>query len=250
MAIKIWNQDPSGALTSTIRRMGTSGIAAEEHRSQADEIDIQIDLLIDKAIDLLDEQDAGRNHNRFATRWAIGRAIADSNILDSPDFDPREKPDLWLAMARKCRLGVRHTGQQDPKSRWKGLIFERDADPKRIEDDIFGLGMWLQEQELNHAKLAFGSSIHNAKQIWSGEALRSPKFRQALTDYFANFNLEQRKYICNNYRYAVLAKALRRRWPSRGKGSAKRPVHYGQDQLSVEIGQLLDPIATEILCQQ
>ncbi len=247
MAIKIWNQDPSGQLTSTIRRMGSSGITAEEHRSQADEIDIQIDYLLDKALALLDQQDTGQNHNRFATRWAIGRAIAESDILKSPHLEPGETPDLWLAMARKCRLGVRYTGETDLKSRWKGLIFQRDTDPKRIEYDIFGLGMWLQEQELDNAKLAFGSSIHNAKQIWSGEALRSPKLRQALTDYFAKFNDEQRQHICQNYRYAVLAKALRQRWPSRGKGSAKRPVHYEQGELLTETRKLLDPLTIEIL---
>ena len=247
MAIKMWDQTPSGTLTSTIKRKGLSGVTAEAHRLQADEIDVQTDDLLDKAISLLDEQNAGRNHDRFATRWAIGRAIAQSEILKSPNLEPGEMPDLWRAMARKCRLGVRHTGDHDQQSKWKDLIFERDRDPKRIEDDIFGLGTWLQEQELDDAKLAFGSSIHNAKQIWSGEALRSRKLRQSLTGYFANFSLEQRKYLCQNYRYAVLAKALRQRWPSRGKGSAKRPVHYQEDQLSAEIRQLLEPIATQIL---
>ena len=249
MAIKIWNPNPSGKPTSTIKRLGSSGPSAEEHRPQADQIDIQLDGLLDKAVALLDQQDTGHNHNRFATRWAIGRAIADSQILDSPLLEPGEIPDLWLAMARKCRLGVRHSGEPDSESRWKGLIFQRDAEPKRVEYDIFGLGIWLQEQDLDDAKLAFGSSIHNAKQIWSGEALRSPKLRQALTDYFANYDDAQRLYICQNYRYALLAKALRRRWPSRGKGSAKRPVHYDQEELSAAICQLLEPITTEILSQ-
>ena len=153
-------------------------------------------------------------------------------------------------MARKCRLGVRHTGEPNPNSRWQSLTFDRLSDPKRIEYDIFGLGMWLQEQDLEDAKIAFGSSIHNAKQIWSGEALRSPKFRQSLTDYFVEYTPEQRKYLCQNYRYAELAKGLRQRWPSRGKRSAKRPVHYPQDQLSVEVGQVLDPITRHILSQQ
>ena len=249
MAIKIWNDDPSGQITSTIRRKGSTGITAEEHRSQADAIDAQLDDLLDKALVLLDQQDAGQNHNRFATRWAIGRAIAESDILESPNMEPGEMSDLWLAMSRKCRLGVRHDGEPDPTSTWKSLIFQRDTDPKRVEYDIFGLGMWLQEQDLDDAKLAFGSSIHNAKQIWSGEALRNPQLRQGLTNYFADYNDAQRLYICQNYRYALLAKALRRRWPSRGKGSAKRPVHYDQHELSAEISQLLDPITTEILSQ-
>lgn len=249
MAIKIWNPNPEGKPTSTIKLKGASGPSAEEGRPQADQIDQQLDDLLDKAVALLDQQDAGQHHDRFATRWAIGRSIADSHVLDSPHLEAGEIPDLWLAMARKCRLGVRCTGEPDLDSRWKSLIFQRDAEPKRVEDDIFGLGMWLQEQDLQDAKLAFGSSIHNAKQIWSGEALRNPKLRQALTDYFTNYDASQRLYLCQNYRYALLAKALRRRWPSRGKGSAKRPVHYEQDQLSAEVRQLLEPITTEILSQ-
>lgn len=247
MAIKIWNPNPPGAPTSTIKRMGSSGPSAEERRPQADEIDQRLDDLLDKAVDLLDQQDAGQSHDRFATRWAIGRAIADSKILDSPNLEAGEIPDLWLAMARKCRLGVRHTGEPDPDSRWKGLIFQRDAEPKRVEYDIFGFGMWLQEQNLNDAKLAFGSSIHNAKQIWSGEALRSPNFRQALADFFSEFNPGERRFLHQNYRYAVLAKALRQRWPSRGRGSAKRPVHYEQNELLSEIRDLLTPPIGEIL---
>lgn len=250
MPVKIWDQDQSGHLTSSIRWMGSSGIDAEDHRPQAERLDEQIDALLDNALALLDQKDQDKKHGLFATRWAIGRAIVDSDILSSSDLDDHERLDLLLAMARKCRLGVRHTGQLEPKSKWNGLLpTKRDTEPKRIEPDIFGLGMWLQQQDLDDAKLAFGSSIHNAKQIWSGEALRSLNLRQALADYFANYDDAQRTYICQNYRYAVLAKALRQRWPSRGKGSAKRPVHYEQAQLSTEVSQLLNPITTKILSE-
>ena len=250
MPVKIWDQDQSGHLTSSIRRMGSSGIDAEHHRPQAERLDEQIDLLLDNALTLLDQQDQDQKHSLFATRWAIGRAIADSDILASPDLENHERSDLLLAMARKCRLGVRHTGQMEPTPKWNGLLpTNRDNEPKRIEADIFGLGMWLQEQQLEDAKIAFGGGLHNAKQIWSGEALRSPKLRQALTTYFGDFTHDQTETLYRIPQYAKLAKALRQRWPSRGKGSAKRPVHYEQDQLSIEVSQLLDPITTKILSQ-
>ena len=251
MSVKIWDQDQSGHLTSSIRWMGSSGIHAEDHRPQAERLDEQIDLLLDNALTLLHQQDEDQNHGLFAARWAIGRAIADSDILASLDLENHERLDLLLAMARKCRLGVRHTGKMEPTSKWNVLIpTKRETEPKRIEPDIFGLGMWLQEQQLEDAKLAFGGGLHNAKQIWSGEALRSPKLRQALTTYFAHLTHEQREILYRIPQYAKLAKALRRRWPSRGKGSAKRPVHYDQEQLEVEITQLLEPITTDILSPQ
>ena len=248
MPVKIWDQDQSGHLISSIRWMGSTGVDAEHHRPQAERLDEQIDLLLDNALTLLDQQDEDQKHSLFATRWATGRAIADSDILASPDLENHERSDLLLAMARKCRLGVRHTGQMEPTPKWNGLLpTNRDNEPKRIEPDIFGLGMWLQEQQLEDAKMAFGGGLHNAKQIWSGEALRSPKLRQALTTYFADFTHEQREILYRIPQYAKLAKALRQRWPSRGKGSAKRPVHYDQEQLEVEINQLLKPITTHIL---
>ena len=139
---------------------------------------------------------------------------------------------------------------ENTTSKWNVLHPEKlsgTTEPKRIEPDIFGLGMWLQEQQLEDAKLAFGGGLHNAKQIWSGEALRSPKLRQGLTTYFADFTDEQRGILYRIPQYAKLAKALRQRWPREGKGSAKRPVHYEQDQLEVEINRLLKPITTHIL---
>ena len=247
MAVKMWNLDESGILISSIRKVGQSGMRAEEARPEAEALDRETDKLLDKAMNLLVQQDPNPRHTEFAKRWAIGRAIAESRILDSPHIEPGERADLWRAMARKCRLGVRHTGQRNSRSKWKGLIPDREMEPKRIEDDIFGLAMWLQEQELEDAKLAFGQGLHNAKQIWSREALRSRNFRDALAAYFSELGAAERDHLYLIPQYAQLAKALRRRWPSRGKGSAKRPVHYGSDDLLDETRKVLNPLAESLL---
>jgi hypothetical protein len=247
MAVKMWDLDESGNLISSIRKEGRTGIRAEESRTQAEALDRDIDKLLDKAINLLVQQDPNPRHTEFAKRWAIGRAIAESGILDSPHMEPGERADLWRAMARKCRLGVRHNGKRSPRSKWKGLIPGREMEPKRIQDDIFGLGMWLQEQELEDAKLAFGQGLHNAKQIWSREALRSRTFRDALATYFSELGDKEREQVYVIPRYAQLAKALRNRWPSRGKGSAKRPVHYAPDDLLEETRKILNPLLESLL---
>lgn len=247
MTVKMWDLDESGNLTSSIRKEGRTGIRAEESRPQAEALDREIDKLLDQAINLLVQQDPNPRHTEFAKRWAIGRAIAESGILDSPHMEPGERTDLWRAMARKCRLGVRCNGKRSPRSRWKGLIPGREMEPKRIQDDIFGLGMWLQEQELEDAKLAFGQGLHNAKQIWSREALRSRNFRDALAAYFSELENEEREELYVIPQYARLAKALRSRWPSRGKGSAKRPVHYNPDDLLEETRKVLNPLVATLL---
>ena len=210
-------------------------------------MDREIDNLLDKAMNLLDQQDPNPRHTEFAKRWAIGRAIVESRILESSHIEHGERADLWRAMARKCRLRVRHTGKRSPRSTWKGLIPTREIEPKRIEDDIFGLAMWLQEQDFEDAKQAFGQGLHNAKQIWSREALRSRNFRDALAAYFSELEGEEREHLYLIPQYAILAKALQQRWPGRGKGSAKRPVHYGDYELLNEIRRVLDSKVEEIL---
>ena len=221
MAVKLWDLDELGNLTSTIRKAGKTGMGAEESRPQAEALDREIDRLLDKAMDLLVQQDPNPRHTEFAKRWAIGRAIAESRVLDSPHMEPGERADLWRAMARKCRLGVRHNGKKNPRSKWKGIIPGREMEPKRIQDDIFGLGMWLQEQELEDAKLAFGQGLHNAKQIWSREALRSKNFRDSLAAYFSELGEDEREHLYVIPQYAQLAKALRSRWPSRERGQPR-----------------------------
>ena len=247
MAVKLWDLDESGHLTSSIRRKGQSGLEAEGFRPQADDLDARIDQLLDMTLEVLGRQDPNPRHNMFAKRWAIGRGIAESSILESDNLEPGERGDLWRAMARKCRLGIRHDGKRDPKSPWKGLIPERDIEPKRIDKDIFGLGMWLQEQDLYDAKVTFGEGLHNAKHIWSGEALRSRNFRNALAAYFSERRQEELEILHRIPQYAILAKVLRQRWPSRGKGSAKRPVHYGDSELLQEFRKVLNPQIEEIL---
>lgn len=251
MPVKLWNLDENGNLTSSIRKGGQPGLAAEGFRHQAEELDSWIDKILDTAHELLSKQDPNPRHNMFAKRWAIGRAITESQILESTNLESGERADLWRAMARKCRLGVRHDGTRQRNTTWKNLIpHERDEEPKRIEDDIFGLGIWLQEQELEQAKRSFGEGLHNAKQIWSGEALRSKNFREALANYFSTRDKAELDLLYRIPQYAILAKALRQRWPSRGKGSAKRPVHYATPELLEQIQKLLNPIVEELLANQ
>ena len=245
MAVKIWNLDESGVMTSTIRTGNRSGIGGEGLRPQAEELDADIDKVLDEAHRLLTREYPEGPSNLFAKRWAIGRAIANSRILESPSLEAGQRPDLWLAMARKCRIGVRHSG--DRVRKWRGLIPDREMEPQRIENDIFGLGMWLQEQPLEDAALALGSGLHNAKNIWSGEALRSRNLRDTLAAYFSGYEDDQKEILYTIPKYSRLAKALRWRWPSKGRGSAKRPVHYGQEELLEEVRKVLDPVVAELL---
>ena len=246
MPIKLWDIDESGAYTSSITTNRQSGLDGEEFRSEADALDVELDNVLDRADTLASPTDhAKSNRALFVKRWAIGRAIAESGILESPYMLGESRADLCLAMARKCRLGARASGVRE--TGWKGLIPDREVEPKRIEADIFGLGMWLQEQEQEDAIAAFGGGLHNAKQIWSGEALRHKNLRDALAAFFSQYNPEQLQRLYTIPQYAVIAKTMRRRWPSRGPGSAKRPAHYEPRELLSELRTILEPVASELL---
>ena len=82
MAVKIWNIDESGVLTSTIRAGSRSGIGSEELRPGAENLDAEIDRVLDEAHRLLTYEQGKGKSNLFAKRWAIGRAIANSRILE------------------------------------------------------------------------------------------------------------------------------------------------------------------------
>ena len=89
-------------------------LGGEEYRAEAEELDAQIDTVLDRAVELSSTgpEDRGKR-KEFVKRWAIGRAIEESSILDSPHVALEQRSHLWLAMARKCRLGVRSSGDTE-----------------------------------------------------------------------------------------------------------------------------------------
>ena len=242
MPVKIWNQDDQGRYTSVIRTSLNSNLGGEEYRADAEELDAQIDTVLERATYLLSET-TNKQHKRreFVKRWAIGRAITDSGILQSPHIASEPKVHLWLAMARKCRLGIRSTGVVE--QHWSTLIPNRELEPKRIERDIFAIGLWLQEQELDDALDAFGERLANAREVHRREPLRSTNLRSALTRWFRALDPDQRSRLVRGREFVAIAKALQRRWPSRGPGSAKRPVHFSDDDLDRELRRVLAKFA-------
>ncbi len=242
MPFKIWDQDDQGDYASAIRTSWSTRLGGEDYRAEAEELDLHIDTVLDRAVELSSTGSDGRGKDKeFVKRWAIGRAVKESGILDSPNVVLEQRSHLWLAMARKCRLGVRSSG--DIEEQWQMLIPDRELEPQRIERDIFAMGLWLQEQELKDARIAFGGSLSNAREIQRRESLRSIKFRSALKRWFLCLDPSQRSRLYKGKEFVTLSKALQRRWPSRGPGSAKRPVHFTDHDLDCEVHRVLTQLA-------
>ena len=246
MPVKIWERSSDGSLSSSIATSRPAGLRGEEFRTVAHALDQEIDKVLDRAIELTPTDDgATADKQLFVNRWAIGRALAETDLLTSDNLEPQEYKFLWLAIARKCRLGVRADG--GPENRWHGLIPGRESDPRRIERDVFSVSLWLQEQSTESAMMAFGSKLSNAREIHRRGAINSKKLRDALSHWFENQGTARRAELTNGTKFVALAKAMAARWPARGPGSAKRPVHYSEQELYNELCKTLDPLVEDLL---
>ena len=214
-------------------------MGGEEYRYQAEALDQEIDRMLDRAAALA-SRTRGSSGSRFVKRWSVGRALSESRLIESPNLDPNEHKLLWKALAHKCRLGVRADGSPEPQ--WLDLIHGRATDPQRIERDVFAMGRWLQEQDLDKALLTMGDNLGNAIALQRREATRGIEMRNALWRWMSERQREGRlEQFTNHKQFVEIAKALSARWPSRGPGSAKRPIHYSEDDLYREVSLKLEP---------
>ena len=245
MPVKIWDRTGDGALTSRVETSRGRSFRGELYRTDAEALDEEIDRMLDYAVALsAHEPSLGTRQQAFVKRWSIGRALAESSLSESEYLEIAEQKWLWLAIARKCRLSVRSDGS--PAESWRGLTPDRELDPTRIERDVFAMGRWLQEQEIEQATASFGASLTNAREIHRRGAINSKNLRDALARWFSGLSPERRAGLMKNTNFVQLAKALAKRFPTRGPGSAKRPVHYSEDELYEEVRKVLGPISANV----
>ena len=246
MPVKIWERTSDGALSNRVETSRGRSYRGERYRADAEALDEEIDRMLDHAVVLsacVSAASAGQQS--FVKRWSIGRALAESGLSASEHLETAEERWLWLAIARKCRLHVRSDGRREKG--WSGLIPHRELDPSRIERDVFAMGRWLQEQEIEPAMVSFGASLTNAREIHRRGAINSRSLRDALALWFGELCSASRSELTKSGNFVQLARALAIRFPARGPGSAKRPVHYPVDELYEEVRKVLDPIATNLV---
>ena len=246
MPVKIWDRSSDGVLSSRVETSRSCSYRGERYRPDAEALDKEIDRMLDHAVVLSTRvrSEEARQHS-FVKRWSLGRALAESRLTESDYLETAEWKWLWLAIARKCRLSVRSDGSSEES--WSGLIPKRELDPSRIERDVFAMGRWLQEQEIEPAMASLGASLTNAREIHRRGAINSKNLREALAHWFSEMCAERRSELTKNVNFVPLAKALARRFPARGPGSAKWPVHYSETELYEEVCKVLEPIAANLL---
>ncbi len=244
MPVKIWEADQEGRPYSRIKTGWDRTLTAEEYRQEAEELDGTLDSVLDAALSQAAAHVTADIPEEFTRAWAVGRALIESGVLGSPALANERRELLWRALARKCRIGARSSGDVD--RRWLNLRPRSAGEPKepRREGgrlDYFQMCRWLAEQDFDDAVATFGGYVRNVWQMLERPALRPIVLRRAVKAWLETFPDKLQRSLLEPRTFAELMKTLRRRWPDRGPGSAKRPVHFAAGDLSTEVARVLGP---------
>ena len=240
MPAKIWHQGDQG-LYSQIETDRIRVWTPEEHRAEAEELDYALDSVLDHALARVQEQVHRGAPVGFLRAWAVGSALRDSHVFESPALKNERSQLLWKALSRKCRTGARSSDGEEPD--WMDLRPKGVEEPRREGGrlDYFEMCRWLAEQDFDDGLATFGGHVRNVWQMLERPSLRPMVLRQAFLRWLYSLSDSMRERCVEPKIFPELMKVLRKRWPDRGPGSAKRPVHYEEETLAVEIGMLLNP---------
>lgn len=240
MPVKIWENDKKG-LSSRVVTGWDTVLTAEEYRADTESLDRTLDTILDNAVARVKEKSIPGVAAVFIRAWAVGHELKEFRVFDSSGLEKEEERLLWRALASKCRTGARSTGEVE--TAWLDLRPSSAGEPRREGGklDYFAMCIWLAEQNLQDAVDTFGGSIRNVWQMLERPTLRPISLRRALKKWLGAQPESVRQKLFGPAVYAEMMKELRNRWPDRGPGSAKRPVHYEDGALLAEVEKVLTP---------
>ena len=251
MAVLIWREE-EGVLINHIRSGRHVFLSAEEMRPEAELLDRELDLLLDDALNQIEEYANEKKATPLLKSWSIGRAVARSGVQYHKAMHEEKREMLWEALAHKCWYGVRADTSRD--FLWRGLRDtsnkgKRRVNPKKSQGNAnryqdFEIGLWLSDQEFKEAGQVFGDYISNAYDLYRRPTLKSHELRKAIYCWLQRqaeeVKFELRKAKPGTGGFSIIAKALVHRFPSRGPGSTLLPQHYEPDELQAIVNDVLD----------
>ena len=236
MPVKIWTNSEDQGVASHIESDRPTRWTTEELREEAEELDRLLDRVLDAAVDAVRRCDGTGVPLEFLRAWAVGHSLRTSEISDVPALRNEQPFRLWQALASKCRTGCR--ADRNFEQSWADLRPQRAKEPRREGGrlDYFEMCRWLAEQDLEDAAATFGGHVRNVWQMLERPSLRPIVVRRAFLGWLRSLPEETRNRLLEPKTFAEMMKVLRRRWPDRGPGSARRPIHYREEDLRREIG--------------
>jgi hypothetical protein len=245
MPVKLWQADDKG-LYSRIVTGWDQVRTGEEYRAQAEQLDAVLDNVLDRAVECVAAESSGTVPEEFLRAWAVGRALQESKIFDSHALRNERRELVWRALAYKCRTGARASGATEEQ--WRTLRPSSVREPRREGGrlDYFEMCQWAAEQDLKEAAFTFGGSVRNVWQMLERPTLRPLPVRRALHGWMKSLPKDTAAKLVRPKSFAEMMKALRGRWPDRGPGSAKRPAHYSEEELRLEVEKVLSPFKAQL----
>ena len=255
MPVKFWEEGPDGSIGSRIITGWDTTYYGEEFRPDAEDLDQRLDEVLDAAVELILAPHVAivQARSEFKVMWSFGRAVKQSGVLTHPALKTEKQILLIRAMAAKARLGVSSDYsylKKELHTRWRDL---RDPDRDDITNqgggnqDLYETAAWLQQHELKEAAFLFGGKVGNAREFGARKGINVPILRAALLDWMSGLTDDQRSTIHKTSNFVLIAKALTKRWPFRGFGSARRPEHMQYEDLLEDTSATLQPVVNRIL---
>ena len=254
MPAEFWIQDEDGTVRSDIITGWDTVFSSEEYRQVAEDLDELLDDVLDRAVNRLADPDVVEvvADHKFKMLWAFGRTVKDSGVLRHPALANENQIFLWRVIATKARLGIVNARQTWPVTtshRWRIL-----RDPKQPDvtnkgggvQDLYETAIWLQQHDLDEAAFIFGGNLGNAREIGARKGINVPQVRRALYLWLRELHESQRKIIHQRSNFQLVAKALTKKWPFKGFGSARRPEHLPPDELMAQVRLALHPVMLEL----
>ena len=244
MPVLLWSER-DGVRATEVRSGRSVRLSTEEFRAEAEALDPQLDALLDDALALLAEQAGDAKPTPLLKAWVLGRAVARAGVLQSAALRDEVRELLWHALAHKCWYGLRADGSREPRWRLLRSSTEDRVNPqltkgkRRIFED-FEIGLWLQEQKYDEVAAIFCGKMSSAKELFRRTAQRHVSLRRAILYWLGQQSDELRGQLKNTHEFRAIPKALAKRFPSRGPGSARLPQHIDEETLQEIVADVLD----------
>ena len=247
MPVLMYELSGDGNLRSQVVTSWSSNFDGEEHRSVAEDLDVAVDGVLDLAVELWIANSVTDAQAELIRMWAVGRAVTERQILDHPAMDNEYRINLWRAMEQKALLGIRSDGLI--YSNWGQLRSKSRPRTTRNDQHLFDVGLWIQQQTIAEVNVIFCGRASNAQEMSRRQACRSLNMRRALGHWIENQDPQIRHWIATKSNYLQIPKAIVKRWPAHGPGSAKRPEHYSDERLNAELRRVLGPVKNSALAR-
>ena len=247
MPVLMYERTDDGVTRSNVVTTWRTEFDGEEHRTIAEDLDEAIDDVLDSAVNLWFTNTAIDAQTELIRMWAIGRAVAEAKTLDHPAMVNEYRIHLWQAMEQKALLGIRSDGSVF--TNWANLRSKSRPRTTRNDRHLFEVGLWMQQMPLDDCAVLFVGRASIASELFRRPAFRSLKMRSAFGRWISAHDDESLAWLKVKRNYLNLAKAVVKRWPARGPGSAKRPEHYTDKRLESELKRVLDPVVDAALAR-